>query len=133
PVPGPGVRERVQLLYDRVGGERAHSLLAERDPAAAAAVHPNDRRRVVRALELAEGGRSLRPPGSRLWAPETRRPVIVFGLELPHDELERRIEQRTSGMFDAGVEEEIRRALRAPLSTTARKIMGLEEIATLPR
>ena len=37
------------------------TLLAERDPAAAARVHPNDRRRVVRALELAEAGASLAP------------------------------------------------------------------------
>jgi tRNA A37 N6-isopentenylltransferase MiaA len=36
-------------------------------------------------------------------------------------------------MFDAGVEEEVRRALRQPLSTTARKIMGLREVAELPR
>src|SRR5204863_2996520 len=45
-------RERLERLYDRVGAERAHELLAERDPSAAAAVHANDRRRVVRALEL---------------------------------------------------------------------------------
>ena len=54
-------RERLERLYDRLGGELAHELLAEHDPAAAEAVHPNDRRRIVRALELAEAGRSLRP------------------------------------------------------------------------
>jgi tRNA A37 N6-isopentenylltransferase MiaA len=36
-------------------------------------------------------------------------------------------------MFEAGVEEEVRRALAGPLSTTASKIMGLREIAELPR
>jgi tRNA dimethylallyltransferase len=61
PPPPPGVRERLERVYDEEGAKRAHELLAERDPAAAAAVHPNDRRRVVRALELAEAGSSLRP------------------------------------------------------------------------
>ena len=59
PTPSPGVRERWGALYDEAGPTVAHATLAERDPAAAAAVHPNDRRRVVRALELAEAGGSL--------------------------------------------------------------------------
>src|SRR5881227_811242 len=67
PAPEPGTRERLERLYDRLGSERAHELLAERDPGAAAAVHANDRRRVVRALELAEAGASLRPAEDRLW------------------------------------------------------------------
>jgi tRNA A37 N6-isopentenylltransferase MiaA len=36
-------------------------------------------------------------------------------------------------MFDAGVEEEVRRALAGPISATARKTLGLDEVATLPR
>ena len=45
PPPAPGARERLEGVYDELGPEAAHELLAERDPAAAAAVHPNDRRR----------------------------------------------------------------------------------------
>ncbi len=132
PAPAPGARRRSELLYDRLGAERAHALLAERDPAAAA-VHPNDRRRVVRALELAEVGFSLRPPRDRLWSEETRHPTLIFGLELPSEELARRIEERTRAMFRAGVEEEARRALAGPISATARQVLGLREIAELPR
>ena len=94
-------------------------------------MHPNDRRRVVRALELAEAGHSLR--GDRLWAAETRLPTLIAGLDVPADVLDARIETRTRAMFDAGVEEEVRRALTQPLSATARKIMGLREVAELPR
>jgi tRNA dimethylallyltransferase len=133
PAPEPGARERLGRLYDDEGPEAAHALLAERDPDAAAAVHPNDRRRVVRALELAEVGSSLRPARDRLWTDETRHPTLVVGLEVPADELERRIEARTRAMFDAGVEEEVRRALAGGLSATARKVIGLREIAELPR
>jgi tRNA dimethylallyltransferase len=130
PQPVPGARERWDALYAEDAG-RAHALLLELDPAAAAAVHPNDRRRVVRALELAEGGHSLR--GDRLWAGDTRQPTTIVGLEVPPDELERRIVRRTSAMFEAGVEQEVRRAFAGPLSSTARKILGLRQIAELPR
>src|SRR5881275_2813408 len=91
--------EARERLYDRVGAERAHELLAERDPSAAAAVHANDRRRVVRALELAEAGASLRPSEDRLWAGETRHPTLIVGLELPRKELRRRIADRAREMF----------------------------------
>ena len=47
--------------------------------------------------------------------------------------LERRIDERTRAMFEAGVEEEVRAALAGPISTTARKTLGLDEVATLPR
>jgi tRNA dimethylallyltransferase len=133
PAPPPGARERWQRAYDRDGPEAAHALLAARDSAAAAAVHPNDRRRVVRALELAEAGASLAPERDRLWSGETRLPTLVFGLDVPREELERRIEARTRAMFERGVEEEVRRALAGPISPTARKTIGLDEVASLPR
>jgi tRNA dimethylallyltransferase len=133
PPPAPGTRERLERLYVGEGPERAHALLAERDPAAAAAVHPNDRRRVVRALELAEAGSSLRPGTDALWSAETRHPTRIFGLDVPSEELGRRIEARTRVMFERGVKEEVARALTKPISATARTIHGLQDIAELPR
>jgi tRNA dimethylallyltransferase len=133
PPPSPGARERLERLYDREGAERAHAVLVERDPAAAAAVHPNDRRRVVRALELAEAGTSLRPGKDTLWSGETRHPTRIVGLEVPSEELARRIEARTHEMFERGVEAEVAKALSGPVSATARTIHGLQEIAELPR
>jgi len=133
PPPAPGTRDRLERLYDEEGAEQAHALLAERDPEAAAAVHPNDRRRVVRALELAEAGSSLRPGKDTLWSDETRHPTRVFGLEVPPEELARRIEARTHEMFERGVEDEVARALSGPISATASTIHGLRDISELPR
>jgi tRNA dimethylallyltransferase len=133
PPPSPGARERLERLYDQEGPERAHAVLAGRDPAAAAAVHPNDRRRVVRALELAEAGSSLRPDRDRLWSGETRHPTRIFGLEVPPEELARRIEKRTRDMFERGVEDEVARALSGAISPTARTIHGLQDVSELPR
>ncbi|HEX6700605.1 MAG TPA: tRNA (adenosine(37)-N6)-dimethylallyltransferase MiaA [Gaiellaceae bacterium] len=133
PAPPPERRGRWERRYDALGPNDAHALLAHRDPAAAERVHPHDRRRVVRALELAEAGESLRPAEETLWSDDTRHPTLVFGLDVPKDVLTRRIEERTHEMFDRGVVDEVEAALAGPISHTARQVMGLEEIAELPR
>ena len=132
PRPPRGVRERYERLYDRLGGEQAHALLATQDPAAASRLHPNDRRRVVRALELVEAGASLAPRDDTLWSDDYRRPTVVFGLDVPRAKLVERIEERTNRMLAAGVQAEVRRALEQPLSDTARMIHGLRDFAELP-
>jgi tRNA dimethylallyltransferase len=133
PAPSPGARERWERLYDETGAASVHRALAELDPEAATALHPNDRRRVVRALELAEAGASLLPERNRLWTEETRHPTLLFGLDVPAPLLRRRIEERARAMFERGVEDEVRRALAGEISSTARKVIGLEEIATVAR
>jgi tRNA dimethylallyltransferase len=128
----PGRREFWQDEYDRLGAEGAHATLAKRDAAAAARVHANDRKRVVRALELVEAGHSLAPTHNRLWTEDTRLPTTIVALELPVEVLDDRIEERTRAMAAAGAAEEARAAWQLPLSDTARKVMGLEQFATLP-
>jgi tRNA dimethylallyltransferase len=133
PAPPAGLRDRLDRLYERLGPESAHAVLMERDPAAGERVHPNDRRRVVRALELVESGASLAPDEDRLWGGGYRQPTVVFGLDVPRDVLVRRIEERTQRMFELGVEREVAAALKRPISQTGRMIHGLRDIAELPR
>jgi len=133
PSPPPAARARFEALYAELGPERAHALLAERDPAVAEAVHPNDRRRVVRALELHEVGSSLRPEDDRLWTESTRHPTTVFTLDVDPKTLAARIERRTNEMFERGVEQEVKAALRGEISSTARQMIGLREVTELPR
>jgi tRNA dimethylallyltransferase len=128
----PGQRRRLERAYDRLGPERAHRMLAERDPRAAARVHPNDRRRVVRALELAASGSSLAPAESRLWTASTRRRTVVVGVDVTREELERRVEWRTRVMFERGVEEEVERAAAGAVSATASHVIGFRELRELP-
>jgi len=131
PPPDPDARERIRAEVKR-DPAAAYRRLGELDPRAAAVVHENDARRVVRALELAEEGASLVPDDDRLWAAHTRHPTVIAGLEVPVEELERRIVERTDAMFATGVVEEVRAALEAGVSRTAAKALGLDEIASLP-
>jgi tRNA dimethylallyltransferase len=130
PPPQAGARERWDAFYDAHGGVHAHGRLQTLDPDAAARVHPNDRRRVVRALELAEAGETL--AGDALWCGDTRRPTLLFGLEVPDDVLDERIRARAAAMLERGAADEARAALARPVSRSARKVMGLVEFAELP-
>ena len=132
PPPAAGARRQWEETYDRLGPDAAHALLAVRDAAAAARIHANDRRRVVRALELASAGWSLAPAVDRLWGAETRLPTLLVTLDAPTDVLDARIAARTLAMACAGAADEARRAWERPLSATARKVLGLESFATLP-
>jgi tRNA dimethylallyltransferase len=133
PAPAPGSRRQWEQLYDESGADAAYARLTELDAAAAARIHPNDRRRVVRALELADAGESLVPRREKLFAGAWRHPTLLVGLDLPKPDLDRRIDARTRQMFERGVEDEVRRARAGDLSLTARTTIGLDEVATLPR
>ena len=123
-----GARERWERLYDRRGAATAHALLRRRDPRAAARVHANDRKRVVRALELWQTGATLVPAEPRLWTAETRVPTLVVGLAVPAETLARRIRARAEEMFERGVLEEVRAA-----AEVAPGVLGLEAVRALPR
>jgi len=73
------------------------------------------------------------PRREHLFGGAWRHPTLVVGLDVPKLELDRRIAERTRRMFEAGVEEEVHAALAGQLSKTASKIIGLHEVATLPR
>ncbi|HEY5660828.1 MAG TPA: tRNA (adenosine(37)-N6)-dimethylallyltransferase MiaA [Gaiellaceae bacterium] len=132
PAPSAALRAHWEEVYDRLGADAAYEALQRRDSEAAARVHPNDRRRVVRALELTELGSSLRPDADRLWGDELRHDTVVFGLDVPRDVLLERIERRARAMFDAGVVDEARAALAGEVSSTAVHALGLREVAELP-
>jgi tRNA dimethylallyltransferase len=124
----PGARARWERLYDRRGAATAHAVLAQRDPRAAERVHANDRKRVVRALELWQAGATLVPERPRLWTAETRLPTLVVGLDLPRETLAERVRARTEAMFDQGVQEEVRAA-----GDVVPQVLGLDAVRTLPR
>ena len=124
----PGARERWERLYDRRGPATAHAILERRDPRAAAQVHPNDRKRVVRALELWEAGATLVPEQPRLWTADLRLPTVVVGLDVVRETLAARIRTRAQEMFDQGVEEEV-----AAAGQVAPRVLGLEAVRELPR
>jgi tRNA dimethylallyltransferase len=104
----PALRARLEEEAARLGRPALHARLAALDPAAAARIRPNDLVRVVRALEIAAGGR--RP--SELHADhafqEDRYAATLLALDPPREELHARIDARVREMFASGLLEETR-------------------------
>jgi tRNA dimethylallyltransferase len=129
PPPPEGVRERLVSELERDGAPALHARLAQRAAWAAQEIDPNDRQRVVRALELLEQGELEPPEGpSQLWTDDVRQPTLLAGLTMEREELYARIDARVDAMVAAGVREEVKRAHAAGASGTARKALGFEEL-----
>jgi tRNA dimethylallyltransferase len=127
--PPEGVRERWTAELERHGAEALHAQLERRAAWAAAGIEPNDRQRIVRALELFDLG-ELEPPSgpSQLWSSELRHPTLLIGLTLERDALYAAIDARVEAMLAAGVREEVLAANAAGASETARKALGFDEL-----
>ncbi len=127
--PAPGARERWTAELARRGPEGLHAELARRAPASAATIAPRDRQRIVRALELLDGGeQQLAPQRSQLWTAETRHPTLLVGLTMDRDALYARIDERVERMVAAGAIDEVARADAEGASPSARKALGFEEL-----
>ena len=133
--PAPGrddeVRERILAEAARFGTALLYDRLRVVDPAASERIHPNDLKRIVRALEVhAVTGKPLSAWQAESGAGPTGdgQECRFFGLIRGRDLLYRRIESRIDGWIESGWIEEAR-ALRArELSKTAREALGYEEL-----
>ncbi len=130
--PGGNALLREELLEEgaRAGSEKLHARLQAVDPEAGARIHPNDLRRIVRALEVFLA--TSKP--MTVWQKETPRPfdpasgIRMIGLTADRDWLYRRVEERVDRWLDGGWLEEARRLSARPLSRTARAALGYEEL-----
>lgn len=127
PAADPGMRTELAQRPTAALGEE----LARVDPASAARIHPSDRVRLTRALEVY---RLTGRPLSAAWGNEVPFPwpFVKIGLTLERGELHRRIEDRVRRMFAAGLVEEARRLWnrRLPPDTPAVRTIGYQELFT---
>jgi tRNA dimethylallyltransferase len=131
PPPPEGVRERWMAELERDGSPALHARLRERAPWAAESLDPNDRQRIVRALELLDLGELEPPDGpSQLWSAELRRPTLLAGLAMEREALYAAIDARVDVMLAAGARDEVLRAQSSGASQTARKALGFDELLT---
>lgn len=108
----PAVRAELDRRWAEEGGVALHAELARVDPETAARVHPSDRLRVVRALEIARVAGIPAGRSRSAWAAAPGRYLPLFLALWPgRGELYRRIDERTEGMFRKGLVNEVRRLL----------------------
>jgi tRNA dimethylallyltransferase len=126
PPPDPDLRERLQAE----DGATLRRRLEAVDPAAAARIHPNDRKRTIRALEVFEAtGHPISSQQSRWLAAGIRPDAVVVGLEHPVDAINRRINGRVRAMIEQGLVEETRALLAHDrLGPQAREALGYKQV-----
>lgn len=128
----PDLREELFELAKKHGNGFLHAKLCEIDPESAAQIHPNNVRRVVRALEIYKRTGIPKSEWDRRTR-ETESPyeATVIGIERPREELYRRIDERVDRMIAAGLAEETA-ALAArgvfDRNRTAAQAIGYKEI-----
>lgn len=112
PEPERHVRERLERDADERGLDVLHRRLQEVDPAGARAIHPNDRVRLVRSLEVYEQtGTPMSEHQARHALGAPRYGALFVVADLPKPAHDARIRERVRAMIDAGWPEEARRLL----------------------
>lgn len=120
-------RKRQQGLADRHGTIYLYNRLKGIDPVVAEKIHPNDLRRVIRALEIYHTEKK-RPSELRKNTEPIKHRVRIFGLKVPRDELYKNIELRVEEMFKRGIVQEVKKLSKKGLSLTAEKALGYNEV-----
>jgi tRNA dimethylallyltransferase len=129
PPPAEGARERWMAELRAHGAPALHARLLARAAWAGEGIDPHDSQRIVRALELLDGGELEPPEGpSQLWSADTRHPTLLAGLMMEREQLYASIEQRVDAMLAAGAAEQVRAAHAAGASETARRALGFEDL-----
>ena len=123
------LRKKLETEAQEKGSEYLHRKLLEVDFTAAQRIHPNDQKRIIRALEVFEGRQktisSLQKKRSGLWGKFN---IKIFALNRRREELYELINQRVEDMFTGGIIEEIKKLSKMNLSKTAQGVIGIKEV-----
>ena len=124
----PELRASIEQRYDSEGAETTHAALAQIDPVLGARVHANDKKRVVRGLEVFEQTGVALGELQRQWESSPRVARLV-GLEVPTAGLDLKILERTRTMFAMGWPEEAERIRReGGFGRTSAQALGYRDV-----
>ena len=125
------LREQYASLAAEKGPEALHAVLAARDPASAAAIHPNNVKRIIRALEfLEESGGSIAEHNLEQRERQASFKSVFFVLTMDRKKLYERIDRRVDIMMERGLVEEVARLRNQGIrrDSTAMQGIGYKQI-----
>ena len=121
----PAVRSALQQQLDKIGPNELHARLEQIDPDSAARLHPNDTRRVIRALEIYQltglPMSSHRVPQ----AADAPYDFLLFAIDWPRSDLHQRINLRVDQMMKEGLLQEVETLLKSGVPPEAQSMQGL--------
>ena len=131
PYPSTGRRQALEEQAEKDGIESVLCQLKEVDPDSAARLHPSDRKRIIRALEVyQETGKTITQHNRETQLLPPRYTPVWFAIEdTDRQQLYRRIDERVLQMLDDGLLDEIRSLLASgvPEKATAMQAIGYKE------
>ena len=130
-VPGDySYRNELTELAEKEGNEYIHNMLAQQDPEAASKIHPNNVKKVVRALERLKEGEGKIKQFSDIKEETTDYEAILIGLTRDREELYNRINLRVDLLMEAGLLEEVQQLMNMGLTpdNISMKGIGYKEI-----
>lgn len=124
------VRSKYEQMAEQFGNQGLHNLLARRSPQTAERIHPNNLKRVVRALETLEITGKTPDAFEKVTRPVTEYLPRLAGIYCEREALCRRIDRRVDEMFEKGLVEEVRRLLNmgVPIKSPAMMGIGYKEL-----
>lgn len=121
----PVFRKRLEALAEKEGKSAVHELLRERSERLAARIHPNNLKRVIRALEVLENEGLEINDFEESFVPTKDYSYKLIGLRRERDELYGRIEKRVDMMMAEGLLDEVRRLLSMGLGAEDISMKGI--------
>lgn len=123
-------RLKMERFVSKRGSEVLHKKLSEIDPEAAKTIHQNDKRRIIRALEVYHTtGKTMTELKRSTRGITDLYDVKIYGLKKPRPQLYKDINARVEKMLRSGVLGEVKRLAKRRLSKTACAVLGLKELA----
>ncbi|GFI61229.1 tRNA dimethylallyltransferase [Clostridiales bacterium] len=123
---GEKIRDELYSIAAKEGPERIHTMLYEIDPDYAAAIHPNNIKRVARALEFYRlTGKKMSEHNKDARAKESPYNLAFFVLNMDRNILYERINKRVDIMIENGLEAEVRRLVSMGYSRELVSMQGL--------
>lgn len=124
------LRESLKKEAEKKGPEYLYRRLEEVDPDTAAKLHPNDIKRVIRALEIYElTGATIHLKKKQASGIAGVYDIKMFGLDVPRPELYERIDGNVERMFGEGLVDEVKGITGKTLSRTASQALGIKEVS----
>ena len=122
-----GFRKRQEQFSEKYGKIYLYNKLKKIDPVTAKKIHPNNLRRVIRALEIYHTERK-RPSELKQKTEPLKYRVKIFGLEVDREKLYGNIDRRVDRMFKQGLVREVKNLSKKKLSLTAKAALGYKEV-----
>ena len=120
----PAIRARLEALSDEPGGrQKLHDILRQVDEVSANKLHPNDLRRVIRAIEVYE--LTGTPLSQTRQEENSEFSVLPLAIRMERETLYQRIEKRVDTMLDMGLVDEVQRLLQEGVSPEAQSMQGI--------